>query len=111
MDSRTLSFVDSQTFCLTSAPGRHLLTDAEWERLGTEACLTPREQDVLRLTFEGKTRDSVARSLGVSSRTVRQHMENLHVKLDVHDRVDLVLRVVQVRDELRSLSLLTVASG
>lgn len=81
-----------------------MLSPEQWSEVADFLQLTPREWQVAVLLFEGKTRDSIARHLELSTRTVRQHLERLHVKLDVCDRVGLVLRIIRVRDELAARS-------
>jgi DNA-binding CsgD family transcriptional regulator len=54
------------------------------------ASLTPRERTILRGLGNGETPAEIAESLGLSGHTVRSHMANLHHKLDVHRRVELV---------------------
>jgi DNA-binding CsgD family transcriptional regulator len=58
---------------------------------GTSA-LTDRERQVLSLLAEGLTAAAIARRLGVTSRTVRKHLERVYDKLDAHDRLVAVER-------------------
>jgi DNA-binding NarL/FixJ family response regulator len=48
--------------------------------------LTPRELEVLALVASGKTNREVARALLISDHTVRRHLQNIFVKLDVPSR-------------------------
>lgn len=82
----------------TSAPGPSLLSTVQWQTLGMTLQLTRRESQVCQMLFMGKTRDEIAEELGLKSRTIRQYCEQLHDKLNVTNRVDLVLRVIQLRD-------------
>ncbi len=82
-------------------PGQFLLSATEWVEIAEWLALTPREWEIAVLVFEGMKREAVARRLQISPRTVRQHMERLHQKLGVHDRVGLVLSLISVRDKLR----------
>lgn len=52
--------------------------------------LTARERTVLRHLSEGRSPAAIAELLGVSRHTVRSHMGNLHRKLGVHKRVELI---------------------
>lgn len=52
--------------------------------------LSPRETEVLRLTALGYTASEIATRLHVSRRTVDTHRANLHHKLGVHTRAELV---------------------
>ena len=78
-----------------------LLSPGEWESVACTGKLTSREASVCQLLFEGLTRPEIASHLGIKPRTVRQHLETIHQKLHVKNRVGVVLRIVQIRDWLR----------
>ncbi|HWH30348.1 MAG TPA: LuxR C-terminal-related transcriptional regulator [Mycobacteriales bacterium] len=48
--------------------------------------VTTREREVLRLVAAGRTNREIARSLGLSDRTVERHLSNIFTKLDVPNR-------------------------
>jgi DNA-binding NarL/FixJ family response regulator len=52
--------------------------------------LTPREQEILRLTAEGQSKNKIAAHLGISPRTVENHRANLMAKLDLHSTLEMV---------------------
>ena len=52
--------------------------------------LTPREQEVLQLSAEGKTSSQIAERLSVSPRTVEKHRSNLMQKLGLRNRSEVV---------------------
>ena len=54
--------------------------------------LTEREHEVLRLIASGADNPVVARRLGVSGKTVRNHVSNIITKLQVSDRTAAVLK-------------------
>jgi DNA-binding NarL/FixJ family response regulator len=54
--------------------------------------LTERETEVLALLASGKDNAGVARRLGVSAKTVRNHVSNIITKLHVSDRSGAILR-------------------
>lgn len=54
--------------------------------------LTVRELAVLDLMADGLIAAAIARSLGISARTVGKHIENIYRKLECHDRTSAVLR-------------------
>ena len=54
--------------------------------------LTPRELEVLQLLTEGLTNAEIGERLGLSSRTIKTHVQNLLAKLDVPDRTGAVAR-------------------
>lgn len=55
--------------------------------------LTGREQEVACLVADGASNKEVARRLGVSERTVKDHLTHIFSKLHIHDRVQLALHV------------------
>ncbi len=59
------------------------------------ALLTVRETQVVTLLLEGLTNKGIARRLGLSPETVKEHLGRVYRKLGVADRVELVS---QVRD-------------
>ncbi|HHC08661.1 MAG TPA: response regulator transcription factor [Actinobacteria bacterium] len=52
--------------------------------------LTPREREVLGLLAEGKSGGEIAEELYVSPTTVRNHVQHILGKLEVHSRVEAV---------------------
>ena len=53
--------------------------------------LTSREKDVAELVAEGKNNKEVARALAITERTVKAHLSATFEKLQVRDRLQLVL--------------------
>ena len=68
--------------------------------------LSNRELEILRGVFDDCTESAIAASLGISPHTVHTHLNRLHHKLGVVDRVQLVLRIV---DEFFTLTRLKPA--
>lgn len=54
--------------------------------------LTLREQEVLELIAQGKSNPEIVRMLGVSAKTVRNHISNIFSKLQVADRAQAIVR-------------------
>jgi DNA-binding NarL/FixJ family response regulator len=54
--------------------------------------LTEREEEVLSLVTQGKTNQQIAKELFVSLKTVRNHVSNIFLKLQVADRAQAVIR-------------------
>ena len=52
--------------------------------------LTRRERRILSYLVAGLTKGEIAQRLGVSEHTVRTHQQNLHRKLGVHSRLELM---------------------
>lgn len=57
--------------------------------------LTDREHEVLDLIAEGRTNTSIASRLGISEKTVRNHVSNIFAKLAVADRAQAIVRARQ----------------
>ena len=80
-------------------PGLAGLVLGEYRRLSGSALidsgagpgprLTERETEVLRLVAKGLTARQIAERLGVSHRTVQNHVQNTLTKLQLHNRVEL----------------------
>lgn len=70
---------------------RQLVTLAEdtSEHAPVEA-LTDRERRVLKLFSDGQSSASVARTLGISSQTLRNHLHRINRKLRTHNRLEAV---------------------
>jgi PAS domain S-box-containing protein len=54
--------------------------------------LTPRQLDVLRYIAAGHSTDNIAKTLGISTETVRNHVRGLMGRLGVHSRLEAVIR-------------------
>lgn len=59
--------------------------------------LTPREKEVIALSAEGMTSIEIAERLGLSARTVNQHMDNIADKLGTKNRAHTVAEAVRHR--------------
>jgi DNA-binding NarL/FixJ family response regulator len=67
------------------------------EAAETAERLTGREQDVLRLMAGGYANKEIGDALGVSERTVKNHVSSVLAKLGVRDRTRAVLRALERR--------------
>jgi len=63
-----------------------MASELQQRRTGTHGLLTPRESEILALLAGGASAPDVAASLQLSTATVKTHLHNLYVKLDVSDR-------------------------
>lgn len=57
--------------------------------------LTDREHEVLALIAEGRANAAIASRLGISEKTVRNHVSNIFAKLAVADRAQAIVRARQ----------------
>jgi len=55
--------------------------------------LTDREQQAATLVLESKTNKQIAENLDITERTVKAHLHNIFEKLEVTDRLALVLKI------------------
>jgi len=84
-------------------PGLAGLVLGEYRRLAAEPArdeqgapkLTERETEVLRLVAKGLSYKQIAERLGVSHRTVQNHVQNTLGKLQLHNRVELTRYAIE----------------
>jgi two-component system, NarL family, nitrate/nitrite response regulator NarL len=58
--------------------------------------LTQRERQVLRLMAQGLDNHTLAKHLGIEYGTVRSHVRNLIAKLEVHNKMQAIVRAAQL---------------
>jgi len=63
---------------------------AEIAEHATDAVLTPREVDVLRLVADGNANKEIAAQLSLTEETVKSHVRNILAKLGANDRTHAV---------------------
>jgi DNA-binding CsgD family transcriptional regulator len=71
-----------------------MLSDMAWREITRSLSLSPREVQIVRATFDDCKESAIGSALGISQRTVHTHIERLHRKLNVADRLQLVLRIM-----------------
>lgn len=57
--------------------------------------LSPRELEVLRELSKGQSNKEIAVSLGISEKTVKNHLHSIYPKLNVYDRIQAALFAVK----------------
>ena len=70
-----------------------MFSEDAWTEIARSLALSPRELQIVRGIFDDRTEFAIAANLAISPHTVHTHIERLHQKLGVTDRVELVLRV------------------
>jgi DNA-binding NarL/FixJ family response regulator len=84
---------------LSSAVSKHVM-DGYMRRVGgpeeSPQRLTPRQREVLQLVAEGCSTKTIAKKLGLSSKTVEMHRSQLMAALDIHDIPGLVRYAIRV---------------
>ncbi len=64
-------------------------------RAGGPSGLTTRESEVLALLAQGLPNKGIARQLGISPKTVGNHIEHIYTKLDVSNRAGAAMHAMQ----------------
>jgi len=75
-------------------PAAALFSDVQWAVLREAFSITGRQLEMARLICEGHTYEGIAVRSGLSINTVRMHIRELFNRLDAHDRVSVVVRLV-----------------
>jgi DNA-binding CsgD family transcriptional regulator len=81
--------------------GAKVFKERAWAAIVRSLNLSNREQQLVRGVFEDRTDHSIASALGISRHTVHTHFERLHAKLQVTNRAQLILHVL---DEFLTLT-------
>lgn len=63
-------------------------------RAAPVADLSEQEKQILRLFAEGKSPANIARSLAISSQTLRNHLHHINQKLRTHNRLEAVMHAI-----------------
>jgi DNA-binding NarL/FixJ family response regulator len=77
-----------------------LFNDLQWLRIGARLGLTPRQLLMAQHVCRGETYKFIALDTGLSINTVRMHLRALYAKLGEHDRVGVVLQIVNAERDL-----------
>lgn len=80
--------------------GARVLSEEAWKAVSRTLELSGRELEIVRGVFEDRTEFAIANDLKISPHTVHTHVQRLHRKLRVANRVQLLLRVM---DEFHGL--------
>jgi DNA-binding CsgD family transcriptional regulator len=68
-----------------------------WSAVGPDSAvhplLTPRQSRILQLVADGQSDYGIARTLGISTRTVQAHLQHIYRALDVTSRTEAVARL------------------
>jgi PAS domain S-box-containing protein len=69
--------------------------DAAVAKPGPIVSLSEQERQVLKLFAEGKSSSQIAKTLGISGQTLRNHLHNVNQKLRTHNRLEAVMHAMQ----------------
>ena len=77
----------------SGSPGTWVSYDAR--RIDSRACLTPREQSLLRHASLGETLQETAKALGLGAETVSSHSKKAQAKLGTRNRTHTVAEAMR----------------
>ena len=60
--------------------------------------LTPREKEIFNLLIKNQSTRDIAKTLGISEKTVRNHISNVIQKLGVDSRIQAVFELIKFRN-------------
>jgi len=80
------------------------LSVGEWEQVVQSLSLSPQQARIVDLILRGLKDKHIAEQLKLSIWTVRTHLNRIFARLDVDDRVELVVRVFVCCRELQGSS-------
>ena len=60
--------------------------------------LTKREHQVFERLILNKTTKEIAEELGISEKTIRNHISNVIIKLDVNNRSSAILKLIVMKE-------------
>ena len=63
-----------------------------------KSILTKREKEVFTLLIDNKTTKDIAKNLGISEKTVRNHISNTMQKLGVKSRSSAVVELIKLKE-------------
>ena len=60
--------------------------------------LTPREKEIFNLLINNQSTRDIAKTLGISEKTVRNHISNVIQKLGVDSRIQAVFELIKFKE-------------
>ncbi len=60
--------------------------------------LTPREKEIFNLLIKNQSTREIAQTLGISEKTVRNHISNVIQKLGVDSRIQAVFELIKFKE-------------
>ena len=61
-----------------------------------QSILTKREKEIFDLLVHNRTTSDIAQELNISEKTVRNHISNVILKLDVHGRSQAIIELLKL---------------
>ncbi|HEV8703125.1 MAG TPA: LuxR C-terminal-related transcriptional regulator [Candidatus Polarisedimenticolia bacterium] len=76
--------------------GTEILSNTDWQRVGRDLRLSPRELELVQQIFAGKKLRTIAEDMRLSLGTIKTYSQRIHHKLRVTDQRELTLAVFSV---------------
>jgi len=74
---------------------KELFSEHEWDTVTRRLNLSPQQEVLAHNLLRGESDKQIAREMGIAVPTVRSHITRLFHKLNVNDRVELILHLVR----------------
>lgn len=78
---------------MDSATDAEIFSEKEWGVLVKELSLSPRQSEVIKHLFSGRSDKQISKVLGIAVPTVRTHLSRLFSRFNLQDRNELILHV------------------
>lgn len=79
----------------SAGPGTDRHSDDEWRIIAERLDLTSRQIDILQAILAGRIKSqAIAHPLGIKSSSVDEQSDRMYTRLDIHSKVELVVRVL-----------------
>jgi DNA-binding CsgD family transcriptional regulator len=84
--------------------GYRLFCDEAWAGIASKLALSDHQVEIVRRILASQGEKQIARSLGISPRTIETHLERLHAKFEIHCRIELATHVFAAYRDWRTES-------
>ncbi len=71
-----------------------MLSWQAWNEIAKSLQLSRRQLQIIRAVLDDDKESAMAATMGISSHTVHTHLERIYCRLQVHDRLELVLLIL-----------------
>jgi DNA-binding NarL/FixJ family response regulator len=85
--------------CCLAATFERIRTRADVREIALRLALTEREAEISELLVRGFSGEHIASELHIAPNTVREHLKNIHKKLGVSTRAELVCRLLNTSSD------------
>jgi len=71
------------------------IKESNWREIMRVLRISPRESEIIQYIMIGENEAFIASRLGISTHTIRTHLERLYNKLNVKSRSQLIVRIFE----------------